>query len=954
MSHLALAALALPLALPPSLQTAPPQAQRQPVLPPAEDCNGNGIADVVEIASGSVEDCQGDGIPDECQVAVAALYTKNDAQMNGSVGTQQRHVAWLTHHTVRPGHEVVTDFVMAWGYMAGGTPATLGIWTDPDGDGDPADAQLIMEHVAFAQLPQSGIVVDVDVPDTYIGPAGTSFFIGAFGEFEPEPTNYPAALDDNSLFRESWWITSTTPIDPNALATGGIVEYGLIGQFIPPYDGDWMLTALTCPGGHCGESADLNANGRPDECEDCNGNGLPDDLDIAQGAATDCDGDSIPDLCNLPDCDANGLADLCQASAPFGLAGEYFNNKTLQGTPLGRIDAQMLLDFGTTPPFPNQITSGNFSARWTGSIRTTVAGTYTFGIDHSRGVRMWINGQLVIYDWWDGAGFDTGTIDLAADTEYFIRIEYFSEGNGHLDLQWQPPGGSMAPIPVVQLRPILDRDLDGIPDNCQFADCNANGVEDPIDVALGTAFDCDADGVLDQCQACGDCDGNGWLDSCEPSSGNGLVARYWASYPLPGNFTELFRTQLDTNIDFDWGQGAPLPLLPADKFSARWSGKVVAPQVSGTYRITVAADDGVRLWLDGTLVLDEWHSASGNPYDIDLFWTAGSEHSFRLDYYESGGDARLSVRWTVPGQPEVAIPTSAFRVDSDANGDGFPDLCGGDCNLNGIPDVVEVQGGTLADANGNCLADLCETGAGYWRFEEAGGSTVLDASGNGLSGTLNSLPLRISDVPTPLVPLFGRPNGQALDLNWQSVLFGGVATVPDLGGWMSFGGQSFTLEAWVKLDTLSSVNGFGSLASSNERQWLFMKKPGSSSDSQLDYGLLVQGADMAGTGRELLFRYGDGTTAINLVSSLRIEDLDWHFVSFSFDSRSSEARFGLDGIFETVGLGKPDLVNGGALVIGAHENQSGTKNQFLRGSIDEVRVSRLPLPPEALLDATSN
>jgi hypothetical protein len=110
-------------------------------------------------------------------------------------------------------------------------------------------------------------------------------------------------------------------------------------------------------------------------------------------------------------------------------------------------------------------------------------------------------------------------------------------------------------------------------------------------------------------------------------------------------------------------------------------------------------------------------------------------------------------------------------------------------------------------------------GEGYWRFEEAGGATVLDWGPYGLDGTLNALPFRITDVPVDPVLQNDLPNTQSLDLNWQSTSSGGAFTVQDTTGQLSFGDASFTIEAWVKLDHVSDPS------SANEQQWLCQKKP---------------------------------------------------------------------------------------------------------------------------------
>jgi len=321
---------------------------------------------------------------------------------------------------------------------------------------------------------------------------------------------------------------------------------------------------------------------------------------------------------------------------------------------------------------------------------------------------------------------------------------------------------------------------------------------------------------------------------------------------------------------------------------------------------------------------------------------ASTEHLLRLDWYEDSGDARIFLRWTPPGLTKVPIPMSALEPNTDINGDGVPDLCQADCNLNSVVDPLE------ADANGNCTVDACEAGAGYWRFEEIGGATAVDSRGNGLDGTLSPLPVRTGDVPVATVPLTSAANTQSLDLGYQNPTAGGFVVAPDTGGWLSVPAESFTLEAWVKLDELSNSSG------PDQRQWLFMQKPASGADFLLEYALLVQAGDNGGSGRELMFRYGDGTNVSGIRSTLAINDTGWHFVSVAYDARLHRLRFGLDGVFDEHDFEKPQPAGAGIgqLSIGSHENTSGVRNQFLRGLVDEARFSRVFLPPELLLDAT--
>lgn len=97
-------------------------------------------------------------------------------------------------------------------------------------------------------------------------------------------------------------------------------------------------------------------------------------------------------------------------------------------------------------------------------------------------------------------------------------------------------------------------------------------------------------------------------------------------------------TRDDAAISFDWGQGAPATGLPADNFSVRWTRTLKFD--AGTYRFSLRSDDGVRLWIDGVLYIDEWHDSNGQTYTRDLQVGAGN-HNLRIEYFDSGGGALI-------------------------------------------------------------------------------------------------------------------------------------------------------------------------------------------------------------------------------------------------------------------------------------------------------------------------
>jgi hypothetical protein len=98
-------------------------------------------------------------------------------------------------------------------------------------------------------------------------------------------------------------------------------------------------------------------------------------------------------------------------------------------------------------------------------------------------------------------------------------------------------------------------------------------------------------------------------------------------------------TRDDAAISFDWGQGAPANGLPADGFSARWTRTLRFD--AGAYRFSLRSDDGVRLWIDGSLQIDEWHNSGGQTFARDVQLGAG-DHTLRIEYFENTGGALIT------------------------------------------------------------------------------------------------------------------------------------------------------------------------------------------------------------------------------------------------------------------------------------------------------------------------
>jgi hypothetical protein len=159
-------------------------------------------------------------------------------------------------------------------------------------------------------------------------------------------------------------------------------------------------------------------------------------------------------------------------------------------------------------------------------------------------------------------------------------------------------------------------------------------------------------------------------------------ASYWNNTALSG--TPVL-TRTDASVDFDWGAGSPDASVNADSFSARWTRYLAVS--AGTYRFTVTSDDGIRLWVDSILVIDQWNDHAAATFTGDVALTAGT-HLVKVEYYENTIFAMASVAW-----PPSLVAGSGWLGEyfNNTGLSGSPTLSRADTNLSfdwgtGAPD----------------------------------------------------------------------------------------------------------------------------------------------------------------------------------------------------------------------------------------------------------------------------
>jgi len=139
------------------------------------------------------------------------------------------------------------------------------------------------------------------------------------------------------------------------------------------------------------------------------------------------------------------------------------------------------------------------------------------------------------------------------------------------------------------------------------------------------------------------------------------VGEYYANKDLSG---PPVLVRQDAEIDFRWEYGSPGPNVPADRFSVRWRGTWGFEE--GTYSFVAYSDDGVRLWVDDQLVIDQWQDQAPTRASGELYLRDGM-HEIRVEYYENTEGAEIRVFWERTS--EIELWQAAFYNNLDLSGD---------------------------------------------------------------------------------------------------------------------------------------------------------------------------------------------------------------------------------------------------------------------------------------------
>ncbi|SDD73945.1 type IV pilus assembly protein PilY1 [Variovorax sp. CF079] len=215
-----------------------------------------------------------------------------------------------------------------------------------------------------------------------------------------------------------------------------------------------------------------------------------------------------------------------------------------------------------------------------------------------------------------------------------------------------------------------------------------------------------------------------------------LKGEYYNNTALSGSPT---RTVAADSADHIWGSAKPFSDINADNFAARYTGTFVA-QETGTYTFRTISDDGVRLYVNDVLIINNWTNHSTTTNDATVTLTKGSSFTVKLEYFDSGADAVIQLQWATPSSPTVfssfgGAAGSTTAVDyNNETGSGVYDLtmrtkvCDTSAGAGGVESNCKAYGSNYKPEG------LLQQYAQKMRFSAFGylnQSTAADGTGNG-------------------------------------------------------------------------------------------------------------------------------------------------------------------------------------------------------------------------------
>ncbi|HSE61728.1 MAG TPA: DUF2599 domain-containing protein [Candidatus Saccharimonadales bacterium] len=390
-----------------------------------------------------------------------------------------------------------------------------------------------------------------------------------------------------------------------------------------------------------------------------------------------------------------------------GLTATYYNNSPSSTQVMKRIDPNVDFNWGTQSPKPGTVSADNFGVVWQGYFIAPTTGSYTFGTRNDDRFVFNIDSNLdgtmeqqFDYSYDPAVRWAGGTVSLTAGQAYPINAA-FSEytGGASIEMWVRLPDTQTAIVPQDWLRTAVEENRDN----------------------------------------------------------RGMVANYYKDLDNDKVFDSNeypFMTQRHNEVSLNWGDNSPMPYDPtgyfANDFMVRFTGYLVVPQ-TGTYKFKSGADDGQRIYVNGTNVASNWTDHTYSEVESSgISLTQNQVVPIVLEYYDHNGGAMVNLQWDGPAGTGLidsnymfttykSLPTGwNLSADADGNlpyerlkalGDGSVNLIDGDGTVHtytwtgsGFKPPVNEDGSLLrnVDTGGETTYTLNDTDGRLYIFNTDG------------------------------------------------------------------------------------------------------------------------------------------------------------------------------------------------------------------------------------------
>jgi hypothetical protein len=240
------------------------------------------------------------------------------------------------------------------------------------------------------------------------------------------------------------------------------------------------------------------------------------------------------------------------------------------------------------------------------------------------------------------------------------------------------------------------------------------------------------------------------------TGGTGLKGYYYDNK----DFTALKATQLDPVVNFDWDSTPPAKTPGAGTCGVRWSGQVLAPE-GGIYRFSTRTSGGVRVWVNGVQVINDWNDHTTKLWNdsAEITLTAGQKYSLKMEYYHKTGPATARLYWYMPSRKacsiipqELLYPVTGVILTSPSNGASY----GPPATVTLTADTADVTGkvAKVAFYNGDKLIGSATTPPYSMEWKNVPvGSHDLTAVSTAINGVVSRSTVVVITVDGDTVPV---------------------------------------------------------------------------------------------------------------------------------------------------------------------------------------------------------